>query len=128
MLGLLGHIPLKIRLLAILQQMATLSLESAANGKWNFDYQYSFETRVYVSEFLCASADAATEYAKLGKNKRASAIFIHTLSAIDGAKPGVVSETVRILVLLGYAEVLALRGRVGKRYVHTHSRLSCSLI
>lgn len=96
LLGLLGHIPLRLHFLAALQQAATLSLESAAN------------------EFLYASADAAVEYAKIGKYKRASAIFTHTLDAINDAKPGVVSEATHILVLLSYAEVLAQRGRVAK--------------
>ncbi|GJJ15000.1 hypothetical protein Clacol_009271 [Clathrus columnatus] len=84
--SLIGHAPFKIRFLAILQQMATLSLHPAAN------------------------AEAAMEYAKLGKNKRALAIFVHTLKALDNTNPKVVLNTTRILVLLGYAEVLARHG------------------
>lgn len=80
-----------------------------------------FQFGFCLAEFLYASADAAVEYAKIGKCKRASAIFIHALNAIHDAKPGVVSEATHILVLLSYAEVLAQRGRVAKRYVRDRS-------
>lgn len=58
--------------------------------------------------------DLAQEYMKLGKSKRASALFSKCASVL---KAGEVPDEVRLQYLLGRAEVLALGGHVAARYV-----------
>lgn len=58
--------------------------------------------------------DLAHEYVKLGKSKRASALFNKCTNVL---KAGEVPDEVRLLYLLGHAEVLALGDNVPARCV-----------
>lgn len=58
--------------------------------------------------------DLAHEYIKLGKSKRAGALFNMCANVL---KAGELPEEVRLLYLLGHAEVLALKGNIAARYV-----------
>lgn len=72
-------------------------------------------------EFISASMDAAVEYMRLGKVRRALAIYTHALPALQTPH---VSKDIKTLFLLRHAEALAAKGRVVERsmvlsYLHT---------
>lgn len=54
--------------------------------------------------YVVVSMDLASEHVKLGKTKKASAIYDHALSAV---RSGQVSDEVRARFLLRYAESVA---------------------
>ena len=63
--------------------------------------------------YISASIDLAHEYVKLGKLRRASAVFNHALNAV---RSGQVSDDVCSLFLLRYAEALAVLEDIPQRY------------
>ena len=64
--------------------------------------------------YVSASIDLAHEYVKLGKLRRASAVFNHALNSV---RSGQVSDDVCSLFLLRYAEALAVLEDVPQRCV-----------
>ncbi|KAF8556865.1 hypothetical protein OG21DRAFT_1495257 [Imleria badia] len=91
LLGLLGLIVLKIKLLETLKRVC--------------ERQGPVSAQVY--SVICV--DLAHEYVKLGKSKRAGALFNMCANVL---KAGELPDEVRLLYLLGHAEVLALKGNV----------------
>lgn len=72
-------------------------------------------TPFFFTAYSVICVDLAHEYMKLGKSKRASALFNKCANLL---KMGDVPDEVRLQYLLGRAEVLALGGNVPARYVH----------
>lgn len=71
--------------------------------------------------FIRASVDAAVQYINLGKTRRALTIYVHALTAVNDATTATISDDVRIMLLLHYAEALALCGDDIKRYESSKS-------
>ncbi|KAG1748438.1 peptidase family C50-domain-containing protein [Suillus paluster] len=91
LLGLLGLVLLKIKLLDALKRICERQLVISAD--------------LYIT--ICV--DLASEYVKLGKTKRANSIFARSSAAL---KLNDVSDEIRIRYLLRYAEILALGNNV----------------
>ncbi|KAG2038447.1 peptidase family C50-domain-containing protein [Suillus americanus] len=91
LLGLLGLVLLKIKLLEALKRICERQLVVSAN--------------LYV--IICV--DLASEYVKLGKPKRANSIFARSSAVLKSSD---VSDEVRISYLLRYAEILALGNNI----------------
>ncbi|KAG1823730.1 peptidase family C50-domain-containing protein [Suillus subaureus] len=91
LLGLLGLVLLKIKLLEALKRICERQLVVSAN--------------LYI--IICA--DLASEYVKLGKSKRANSIFARSSAVLKSSD---VSDEVRISYLLRYAEILALGNNI----------------
>ena len=115
LLGLLGHIPLKIQFLNILQKISEQSSESSADGGYSLFTLISLYLVSHLG-FIRASVDAAVQYLSLGKTRRALTIYVHALTAVSDAAAATISDDVRIMLLLHYAEALALCGDGEKRY------------
>ncbi|KAH0826731.1 cysteine peptidase C50 [Lanmaoa asiatica] len=90
LLGLLGLIVLKVKLLEILKRVC--------------EHQVPVPAEAY--SVICI--DLAHEYIKLGKSKRASALFNKCANVL---KAGEVPDEVRLQYLLGHAEVPCARGQ-----------------
>ncbi|KAJ6525608.1 peptidase family C50-domain-containing protein [Mycena capillaripes] len=86
-LGLLTHVLLKVHLLDITKRLCEQSSESLTDG------------------YINVCVELALEYMKLGKTKRATILFTHTLSAV---KSGKVSDDACVMFYLRHAESLAL--------------------
>ncbi|KAJ7173997.1 cysteine peptidase C50 [Mycena crocata] len=86
-LGLLTHVLLKVHLLDITRRLCERSSD--------------FVTDDYIS----ASVELALEYMKLGKTKRATGLFTHTLNAVRSGKA---SADMSVTFYLRHAEVMAL--------------------
>lgn len=67
-----------------------------------------------LTAYSVICVDLAHEYIKLGKSKRASALFNKCANVL---KAGEVPDEVRLQYLLGHAEVLALGDNIPARYV-----------
>jgi separase len=115
LLGLLGHVPLKIQFLNILQKIAEQSPEPAADGMYILPILSLLPFLNHVG-FIRASVDAAAQYLTLGKTRRALAIFAHAHTAVNDAAAGMISDDVHIRLLLHYAEALVRCGDAKKRY------------
>ncbi|KAJ7709735.1 peptidase family C50-domain-containing protein [Mycena rosella] len=86
-LGLLTHVLLKVHILDITRRLCEQSSDSITD------------------DHVSASVELALEYMKLGKIKRATFLFTHTLNAV---KSGNISEDVCVMFYLRHAESLAL--------------------
>ncbi|KAH7929994.1 hypothetical protein BV22DRAFT_1001613 [Leucogyrophana mollusca] len=91
LLGLLGLVLLKVKLLEITKRLCEQQPLSSKDA------------------YMTAAVDLTYEYLKLGKTKRAGAMFARSLSIIES---GDVSDDVRVRYLLRYAEALALADNV----------------
>ncbi|KAJ7097786.1 cysteine peptidase C50 [Mycena belliarum] len=101
-LGLLTQIILKIRLLDITRRICEYSSEPI------------------LDDNVSASAELALEYMRLGKIKRATALFTHALSVV---KSGTVSDGVCVMLYLRHAEFLALTEDVVRSSEHYNEAL-----
>lgn len=68
---------------------------------------------MFTKDYINVCIELALEYMKLGKTKRATALFNHTLTAV---KSGKASEDVCVMFYLRHAESLALAEDISKRY------------
>ncbi|KAF9225675.1 hypothetical protein BS17DRAFT_749997 [Gyrodon lividus] len=91
LLGLLGLIVLKVKLLEALKRLC--------------EHQVPIPVEAY--SVICV--DLAHEYVKLGKSKRAGSLFVKCANLLKAAE---VPDEVRLRYLLGHAEVLALGDNV----------------
>ncbi|KAG1861269.1 peptidase family C50-domain-containing protein [Suillus subluteus] len=91
LLGLLGLVLLKIKLLEALKRICERQLVVSAN--------------LYIT--VCV--DLASEYVKLGRTKRANSIFARSSAVLKSSD---VFDEVRISYLLRYAEILALGNNI----------------
>lgn len=114
LLGLLGLIVLKVKLLELLKRVCERQGPIAAEGT-----SLPFITFLRAQTRRCAAysmicVELAQEYVRLGKPKRAGALFnmcANTFKTVE------VPDEVRLQYLLGHAEVLALGGNIVARYV-----------
>ncbi|ETW77792.1 hypothetical protein HETIRDRAFT_245334, partial [Heterobasidion irregulare TC 32-1] len=91
LVGLLGHVLIKIRLLQIMRRL------SERYGGVSEDH------------YIKASIDLAHEYVKLGKTAKAGVIYSNALSSVRRQST---SDEVRILFFLRFSESLAVTGNV----------------
>ncbi|KAG2081359.1 peptidase family C50-domain-containing protein [Suillus cothurnatus] len=91
LLGLLGLVLLKIKLLEALKRICERQLVVSANF------------------YIIFCVDLASEYIKLGKTKRANSIFARSSAVLKSSD---VSDEVRISYLLRYAEILAFGNNI----------------
>jgi len=112
LLGLLGLIVLKVKLLEILKRVCEHQASIPAQGTHGSRHRIPQAYHYVAYSVICV--DLAHEYVKLGKSKRASALFSKCANVL---KAGEVADEVRLLYLLGHAEVLALGDNVPARYV-----------
>ncbi|KAG8959161.1 hypothetical protein FRC03_008372, partial [Tulasnella sp. 419] len=106
--GLLGHTLSRVGFLDVMRMFCNKGVDDAIGDK-----------------FVRASVDLAYEFAKLGKLRRAFAIFEQALSWVDEGDRRLSNE-VRVILLLRYAEGLAISGDIEKSlmtYTEAH-RLS----
>ncbi|EGO04017.1 hypothetical protein SERLA73DRAFT_84238 [Serpula lacrymans var. lacrymans S7.3] len=96
LLGLHGLVLLKVKLLVVARRLCEQQAFGSKDGNGSV-------------AFILTSVDLAHEHLKLGKLKRANAIFNQCLSII---KTNDVSDDVRVRLLLRYAEALAIAGNV----------------
>jgi separase len=80
---------------------------------------------MFTKDYINVCIELALEYMKLGKTKRATALFNHTLTAV---KSGKASEDVCVMFYLRHAESLALAEDISKRYNQRSSYGVFSLI
>ena len=115
LLGLLGLIVLKVKLLEMLKRVCESRISDTAQGKPAlFHNSNVFTMPHFSSAYSVICVDLAHEYMKLGKSKRANALFNKCANVLKASD---VPDEVRLLYLLGRAEVLALGGNVAARYV-----------
>jgi len=112
--GALGQIKLKIKLLEVLVHLTKEAPGSALPDRKHLPAQYpgvitpdyflEGHTRVLIS--------LAYEYAQLGKMEGAAKMYSKALTACNGSN---VSDETRLLLLLRFAESLALVGNLERR-------------
>ena len=104
LLGMLGLIVLKVKLLEVLKRLCEQQTPVPVKGTINSNFFQTCSQCFFVA-YLVFCVDLAHEYIKLGRSKRAGSIFTHCATIF---KTGTVTDEVRLRHLLGQAEVLAL--------------------
>ncbi|EIN08169.1 hypothetical protein PUNSTDRAFT_102931 [Punctularia strigosozonata HHB-11173 SS5] len=104
LIGLIGHISLRIRLLSVARRICESSLDS------------------HIERFVKVSTELARNYATLGKSYKAALIFQQGADVISRFQTRV-STDVRLLFLLHHAATLALMDDI-----HTSAKLYCEAV
>ena len=110
LLGLLGHVVTKIHLLTVTRRFCERFVDSRPEGMPTIVTSSTFLCSS-CAEFIRASLDLGHEYTKLGKTERAANIYASVRTHMNHS---VVSDELRVLYFLRYAELLGTLGNVLK--------------
>lgn len=112
-LGLLSLVLPRFQLLGYLRKLCQRQLGTSSEGTLERFYAWRCTGLTRRLEFIIASLELAYEYAKLGRLKRATAVFS---TALDIVRSGETSPEIGAFFLLRFAETLALMNDVPRRY------------
>ena len=108
-MGVLGLVLSKVHILGVMRQLCQ-RYAGQNEGVWS-RFPWLFPKR-FCSDYIEASVQLAHEYVKLGKTRKARAIYGHVLNAVED---GQISDEVKTAFFLRYAHLLAISDDLARR-------------